>query len=479
MFRRRKLIARLDAGAVESAQLADDMPAAAAKVAADAPDATGATPPRRPVSASQSLQSHARAATLLIATFALTVSAWSFGFTIDGAVVAPGTIAVENSIKKVQHPTGGVVSELAVVEGQYVKAGDVVVRLDDTMARANLGIVVNELTGHRARLVRLHAERDGATELAFPQDLLARAAADKEIAAVVAGERTVFQARATTRSGQRQQLTERIGQLKQEIRGAQEQLDATRSQTVLARDEMKDLKKLFKKGLVPRNRVSQLEREVMRNEGQAGELVARVAQAQGRISETQVQISQLDRDLASEVAKDIREAETKIAELQERRVAAEDQLRKIDVKAPISGYVLQLAVHTVGGVVSPSEPMMMIVPDSERLIIEVKISPMDVDRIGPGQETLVRLSAFNGHTTPQVVGTVTRVGADLVREPQTQMAYYPGAITISDEEIRKLEGLKLVAGMPAEAFIKTGGRTFASYLFKPVRDQFFRALREE
>lgn len=430
-------------------------------------------------SAAEALSHHGRTAILLIAVFGGSFSAWSVTFDIEGAVVAPGVIAVEHNIKKIQHPTGGVVRELLVVEGQMVKEGDVLVRLDDTVTRANLGIVVNDLTAQRARVARLQAERDGAEQPVFPDDLVARAATDKDVASVIEGERSVFNSRATTRRGQKQQLTERIGQSREEIRGAEEQLVATRNQTVLAKDELKDLDKLWRKGLVPRTRVSQLEREIMRNEGLQGELLARVAQSQGKITETEVQITQLDRDLAAEVAKDIRETETKINELNERRLTAEDQFRRIEIKAPISGAVFQLAVHTVGGVISPSEPAMMIVPEGDRLIVEAKINPTDIDRVAVGQQTMIRLSAFNGHTTPQVAGVVTRVSGDLVKEQQTQQSYFTAGITISDEEIKKLRGLKLLPGMPAESYIKTAPRTFANYLTKPIRDQFHRALRED
>lgn len=454
----------------------DDAPAEPASVF----EAQVELPPRGSMpSASTSLASHGRAAFALIALLGGTMTAFAMTLGIDGAVVATGTVAVEHNIKKVQHPTGGIVKELHVTEGQYVNGGDVLIRLDDTITRANLGIVMNELVAQRARLARLQAERDSLPKIDFPNDLTMRALSEPDVANVLIGEQTVFDTRAKTRRGQRQQLTERIGQLKDEIKGAEQQLESTKGQTVLARDELADINKLWRKGLVPRTRVSQLEREIMRNDGVAGELVARIAQAQGRISETEVQIMQLDRELSSEVAKDSREAETRIAELQERRSAADDQLKRIELKAPISGHVFQLSVHTIGGVINPGEPAMQIVPDGDRLIIDAKVNPMDIDRVAIGQETMVRLSAFNSHTTPQLVGTVTRIGADLVRDQTTGVSYFTVGVTLADGELKRLRGLRLVPGMPAETFIKTGERTFASYLMRPVVDQFHRALRED
>jgi HlyD family secretion protein len=199
----------------------------------------------------------------------------------------------------------------------------------------------------------------------------------------------------------------------------------------------------------------------------------------GKIAEIELQVLQLDRDLANEVAKEIRDVETRIAELNERRTAAEDQLKRVDIRAPISGVVHQLNVHTVGGVISASETIMLVVPESDVLIIEARVSPIDIDQVRVGQETRVRLSAFNQRTTPEVSGKLFRVAADLVKEPQTGQAYYPAGVRVSDAELAKLKELKLVPGMPAEVFIKTGERTLASYLVKPLLDQMQRAFKED
>lgn len=426
-----------------------------------------------------SLKRHGMITLAMIAVFAGTIAASSMTFKIDGAVIAQGFLAVEQHVKKVQHPAGGVVRTLHVKEGQTVEAGALLLELDDTIARANLGIIANEIASLQARLARLYTERDEGKSVDFPAALVENAKSNPEVARILAGELSVFKSRATTLTGQKQQLNERIGQLRDEIRGAQDQLTSVRNQTTLAKSELRDLKKLLRQGLVPRSRVSQIEREVIRNEGMSGELLARVAQAQGRISETELQIIQLDRDTTTEVTKEIRESEIRIAELLERRTAAEDQLRRIEIRAPIAGSVLQLNVHTVGGVVGPGEVMMQIVPKADRLIVDARIMPMDVDRVHVGQETHVMLSGLNAHTTPRLNGTVTRVGADLVRDPQTQQPYFSTAITIPESELHKITGVTLVPGMPADGYIRTGERTIGSYLMKPVLDQFQRALREE
>lgn len=419
------------------------------------------------------------AALLVVLLLGGTAAAWSIYVPLEGAVVASGVVVVESNLRKVQHPTGGVIGALNVREGQRVEAGEVVVRLDDTTTRANLGIVLNELTALRARLARLRAERDGRGEPAFPGDLQSRILNEPEIAQALEGERTLFRTRATTKVGQKQQLGERVKQLRDEIIGLNEQMDALLKQLVIVRDELKDLGDLHERGLAQRPRITSLQREILGKEGTVGEIKARIAQSLGKVTEIELQILQLDRELANEVAKETREVETKISELGERKTAAEDQLKRIEIRAPISGMVHQLTVHTVGGVVSASEPIMLVVPVADNLIVEARINPADIDQLQLGQETRIRFSAFNQRTTPEILGNVFRVAPDLIREQQTGLAYYVAGIRVAPDELAKLMSLKLIPGMPAEVYIKTGERTLASYLLRPLIDQMQRALKEE
>lgn len=429
-------------------------------------------------SAQQAMRRQLRTAFAVIMVLGGTTTVWSVLAPLDSAVVTPGTIVVEGSIKKVQHPTGGIIGAINVREGQRVEEGDLLVRLNDTVTHANLSIVVNELTAARARLVRLHAERDGALELVFPNDLLQRAEREAEVVAVLDGERRLFMSRMTTRSGQKDQLRERVGQLQQEITGLVEQETATARQLGVAQNEFKDLRDMVTAGLVPRPRITALEREIARHEGERGEIVGRIWSTRGKISETELQILQFDKDGATDVANDLRETETKIGELQARKITAEDQLSRVEIRAPNSGMVHQLAVHTIGGVVTQSEPLMLIVPEADRLIVEVRINPQDIDQVHVDQPARIRFPAFERRTTPEVEGKLFRVAADLTKEPQTGLSYYSAGIVIGNEELTKLQSMKLVPGMPAEVFIKTGGRTLASYLLKPLMDQMERAVRE-
>lgn len=410
--------------------------------------------------------------------FAGTATAWSVIARIDSAVVAQGTVVVESNIKKVQHPSGGVVGAIYVREGQRVTEGQVVVRLDETATRAALGIVINELTSTRVRAARLLAERNSATHVVFPPDILMRSASETEVRDLIEGEMRVFASRLTMRRGLKAQLDERIGQLNEEVKGLTGQQRSLETQLQVARYELGELRELEAKKLIPRPRITALEREIARNEGALGETVGRTLSSKGKIAETQLQVLQLDNDHMTEVSKELREAETRINELQDRRIAAEDQLRRIEIRAPISGIVHQLSVHTVGGVVNQTDALMLIVPETDRLIVEVRIQPQDIDQIHTGQPARIRFTSFNQRTTPEVMGKLIRVGGDLTKETQTGISYFVAGIEVHEEELAKLVGLKLLPGMPADAFMRTGDRTFASYLMKPLSDQMHRSIRE-
>ena len=375
-----------------------------------------------------------------------------------------------------QHPTGGVVGELRARDGDKVKAGDIVVRLDETITQANLAIVVKSLNELQSRLARLEAERDNVDTVVFPAELLARAG-DPELARSMTGERNLFEFRKSARAGQKAQLRERIAQLKEEIQGLTGQIAAKKRETELIGQELEGVRDLWRKNLVQIQRVTALERDAARLEGERGQLIASTAQAKGKISEIELQILQIDQDLRSEVAKDLREVQGKIAELVERKVAAEDQLKRIDIRAPQNGMVHQSTVHTVGGVITPGEAIMLIVPEADALTVEAKLAPQDIDQVRVGQTAALRFSAFSQRTTPELDGVVSRVSADLTTDQRTGAAYYVVRITLSDSEIARLEGLRLVPGMPVEAFIRTGERTVLSYVMKPFTDQITRSFR--
>jgi len=405
------------------------------------------------------------------------VGGWAFTTQIAGAVVASGVLVVDSNVKKVQHPTGGVVQALLVRDGDHVRAGDVLLRLDDTQTRANLAIVTKTLDELYARRSRDMAELLGAHEIEFPADLLARSL-QKEIGNTLEGERRLFAARKAARAGQKAQLEQRIGQSKDEINGLLTQKLARQEQVKWIEKELVGVNDLWHQNLIPYTRVTSLEREAARLRGEIGQLKASVAQTQGKISETELQIIQVDQDLRSEASKDLADIRSKILELVERKVAAEDQLQRIDIRAPQDGVVLQLAAHTIGGYIGQGEQIMLIVPNDEPMSVEARIAPEQIDQTHLNQEAVLRFTALDSRSTPELFGTISRVGADTIPDQKTNTSYYPVRITLPPSEIDRLDNKKLVPGMPVEVFIRTQYRNVLSYLIKPLEDQVSRAFKE-
>jgi membrane fusion protein, type I secretion system len=426
----------------------------------------------------QSIRQHLLIGASAIALLVAGVGGWAAATDLVGAIIAQGQMVVESNDKKVQHPTGGVVGELRVREGSRVKANDILIRLDDTQTRASLAIVTKALDELFARQARDEAERDGAAQIAFSQSLLDRAS-DPDVAHVIAGERKLFDIRRAARAGQVSQLRERIAQLKEEIQGTNVQQEARGSQIEWIHKELEGVNNLWAQQLVAYTRVTSLQRDAARLEGERGQLIASIAQSKGKIAELELQIIQVDQDMRAEVGKDIAEIRGKLSELGERKIAAEDQLRRIDIRSPLDGVVHQLNVHTVGGVITAGEAIMYIVPDSEALTVEVKIQPQDIDQVHVSQAALLRFPAFSQRTTPELTGTVTNVSPDVTQDQKTGASFYTVRISVGGDEIARLGGVRLIAGMPVEAFVQTGERNVMSYLMKPFSDQLMRAFREK
>ena len=402
---------------------------------------------------------------------------WATLVPLSGAVVVTGSLVVQSNVKKVQHPTGGIVAQIAARDGMHVNAGDLVVRLDETQARATLQVITNQLDEVRVRIARLVAERDGLDEPTMPRELTGQSGND-DAKARFASEKSLFKARATARQNQKELLQSRVAQLGEQIGGLDAQIKSNASQLELISGELQGVQSLYEKRLVPVTRLNTLQRESARLDGERGQLQSAIAETKSKIGEAQLQMIRVDQDFRSDVIKDLREAEGKQAELAERRVAALDQLNRIDIRATTSGIVHQLTIHTVGGVIGAGEVVMEIVPDSDDLQVEAKLAPNDIDQVKIGQTTLVRFSAFNQRTTPQLSGVVSYISADLSHDQQGNTSYYTVRVTLPEEEHRRLAGLQLVSGMPAEIFVQTGSRTMMSYLLKPITDQLRRAFNE-
>ncbi|MFL0692905.1 MAG: HlyD family type I secretion periplasmic adaptor subunit [Agrobacterium tumefaciens] len=393
---------------------------------------------------------------------------------IAGAVMATGNVVVNSEVKKVQHPVGGTISEIRVANGQRVQAGELLARLEPTLAQANLAIISAALDEVLAKRARLLAERDGLTEIVFDSELVTRDR-DQNTKDVLNAELRAFNLRHDARQGEKAQLEERIVQLDEQVKGLEQQAEAMETQVSLASRDLELAQKMFKQQLVQYTRLNGAEREKADLDGQLAGIRASIAQTRARISETKLEIFQIDQKLRGEVARELTEVSASISELRERKLSAEDQLRRLDIRAPQDGTIHQLAIHTIGGVVTPQEILMLIVPQSDLLVADVRIAPADIDQVTIGQGAFLRFPAFNQRLTPELNGTVERVSPDLITDTQTRTSYYAARVTLD------LEGqhLALKPGMPVEAFLRTSDRTVGSYLTKPMTDFFTRAFRSE
>jgi HlyD family secretion protein len=426
----------------------------------------------------QAIRQHILVSLVVVVLLVGGIGGWAATSEFAGAVIAQGQLVVDTNVKKVQHPTGGVVAELRVRDGDMVNLGDIVIKLDDTQTRANLAIVVKGLDEFAARRAREEAELEGKDTVTFPEELTGRKD-DPEIAKILTGEAALFEIRRKTREGLKAQLTERVSQSEEEITGLVAQVESKDKQIEWIKKELEGVRQLWTKQLVQFTRVTTLEREQARLEGERGQLVASIAQSRGKISETKIQILQIDQDMRTEVGKDLADIRGKSAELVEKKVAAEDQLKRIDIRAPQSGMVHQLDVHTVGGVVTAGQQIMLIVPAADKLIVEAKVQPQDIDQVRVGQPAVMRFTAFNSRTTPELNGEVVVVSGDVTQDQRTGASYYTARIAVPPSEIARLDAPKLVPGMPVEVFIQTTIRTVVSYFVRPFQDQIAKAFREK
>ena len=393
------------------------------------------------------------------------LGSWAAITQFAGAVVASGSLVVESDVKKVQHPSGGIVGQLLVREGEQVKAGDLLVRLDETTTKANLLIITDSLDEQSARRARLEAERDEAVAIDF--SALAGRQNEPKIGRLTAGEQKLFEFRSRSAEG------------REEIDGLSSQVTSKSREITLVNQELKGVRELWEKNLVPITRVTALERDAARLDGERGALQSSIAQSKGKISETELQILQIDRQIKTDVTKELADVRAKTTELEERKVSAEDQLKRIDIRAPQDGIVHQLTVHTVGGVITQGEPIMLIVPNRDSLLVEARIPPSEIDQVHLRAPATLRFTSFNQRTTPTIEGEVIRTSADITQDSKTGLAYYTIRVGFSESELQRLGQVKLVPGMPVESFIRTDERTVLSYLLKPVHDQVARAFREK
>ncbi len=404
---------------------------------------------------------------------------WAATTNIAGAIVASGSIEVDQNRQVVQHPDGGVVHEILVEEGDEVAAGDVLIRLDPTLLRSELAITEAQLFELMARRARLQAERDGRDEITFSEDLLAEAETNPEVQELVEGQRNLFQARRDSVSREIEQLGKRSEQIDEQVNGIDSQREALSEQLDLIQQELTDQETLLERGLAQASRVLALQRERARMAGTMGELTAQRAQSLGQSTEIEIEILKLDTARREEAITTLRDLQLRERELAEERRAIKERLSRLDITAPVSGVVYGMTVFTPRSVIRPADPVLYLVPQDRPLVIAAQVEPIHIDKLFVDQDVSLRFSSLDQRTTPELFGEVTQISADAFEDESSRIRYYRAEIVLKEGEIDRLpEGSTLIPGMPVEAFIRTEDRTPLAYLVKPFTDYFAKAFRE-
>lgn len=416
--------------------------------------------------------------TIIVLIFFGVFGAWAVFAPLDSAAIAVGTVEVENNRKIVQHLEGGIVKDILVRDGDEVKAGQTLIRLVGIQPRAQLQLIRGQRNALFARAARLRAERDGNSGISFPEELNVQSD-DPRVQESMLGQLNIFEARRDAIDGQRRILGQRVAQFREEIIGLQAQIRSADEQLVLIDDELTGLQTLFDKGLTPKSRLLALQRRRAEIQGERGQNLSGIARAKQNITEAEIRIFELRTEQISEVVAELREVETELLDLEERLGAAVDVQRRTDVISPADGIVVDMQVTNVGAVIQPGERLLDVVPGNEKLVIEARVTPTDIDVVHPGLPAQVRLVAFNQRITPTVEGTVASVSADRLIDEATGESYYTARIEISNPDDPTLDGLVLLPGMPAEVLIRTGERTLVQYLVSPVQQSFTRSLTEQ
>ncbi|WP_340264841.1 HlyD family type I secretion periplasmic adaptor subunit [Sphingobium mellinum] len=395
---------------------------------------------------------------------------------IGSAVIGSGQVGAESRVKRIAHPTGGVITEILVSNGQHVARGQLLIRLDNKVTGADAtysNLTVEQLLAQRARL---EAEQLGSGKLRFPPELTQANTASARQA--MADEQRLYTIKASEEAGLRAQLAARQTQYSQEIAGFQAQIIALQRQRTLIEPERRGVKDLWSQQLVTINRMNELERTAASIDGNIASLNAQIAQSRAKISETREQAIQLGDTRRSQAGVELNQVNTALNQQRVRSVAASDQQTRSEIRAPYDGIVEKIAFAAVGDVIKPAEPIMEIVPDRDQMIVEAALSPMDIDRVRSGQKARIRFSSFNRAATPEIPGRVTYVASDKSVDPEGKSAFYTARITV-DPAALNAAGLQLRGGMPAEVYIETGNRSMLSYITKPLRDQFARSFRDK
>jgi epimerase transport system membrane fusion protein len=418
----------------------------------------------------------ARRAGILIAVAVFGVfGLWATLAPLNGAAHAPGTVTVRSYKQVVQHLEGGMVSEIHVQNGDFIEAGGPLVTLDSTQSLAQMEIANAQFAALSAIEARLIAERDGLNSIVFPAPLSAAGANALEEMAV---QTQIFEARKAAREGGIAVLEQRIEQLHSRVTGLEAMKVSKEELATSYAEELEDVRLLLKEGFADKLRLRELERNHAMLKGEAAELVATISSTEMQIGETQLQILQMNNEFQSEVVNQLGEVQTNLKDSRERTTALHDVVDRTVIRAPVSGVVNGMQYHTIGAVIGPGNPIADIVPQSDELVVEARVTPIDIDRVSVGQDATIRFSAFSS-SVPTISGTVLSVSADAVVDQNTGVPYYMARVQVTPEGLQELGDLELVPGMPAEVFIASGSRTFLQYVMKPFSNALARSLIED
>jgi HlyD family type I secretion membrane fusion protein len=410
----------------------------------------------------------------LVAGFA----AWALLAPLNSAAVAPGTVVVNSNRQTIQHLEGGIIKSLSVRDGDRVEKGEALLTMDGTQGQALLSLLEGRFDSARAEQARFFAERAALDTLLFSEDLLQKAAVNEETALILDGQRNLFDARHKMLAGQTSIYENRITQSELQIGGLRLQHAAKERQNALFKRELAGLQSLNEKGFASTNKVLAFQREVAQLEAELGTVQSNIAAVQQEIGEARLQILQIRKTFIENVENSLRDNQTQVFDLSQQMLAARDQVSRLVVRAPVAGTVVDMAVHTVGGVLPPGQRVMDIVPKDDQLVVEAQMKPTDIDGVVPGQPAEIRLTTLNSYTMAPLHGTVLYVSADRLTDSRTAGAYYTVRIETNPEEVSQLKDIQLVPGMPAEVMIDKGSRTFFEYLMGPIGRVLNNAMRQ-
>jgi HlyD family type I secretion membrane fusion protein len=416
--------------------------------------------------------------TTITLSFILGFLGWAAFAPLDSALVAPGVVVVESHRKTIQHLEGGIVKEILVHDGQQVKAGQTLIVLDDTQARVNLELLQDEADELTAQEVRLNAERDGAAQIVFPPDLLARQSDPKVDEAIRVEEKT-FQSRKDSLDQQIGVLTSRKGENERVIAGLKDEQTALETQIALIAQETTSVQLMVNKGLEPVPKLLALQRQAADLTGQRGQLIEKISQVDLNNGENNLQIVNLKSQQLDEVLKDLSEVQGKRFDLMDRIQAARDTLNRVTMTAPVAGEVMNLEVHTKGAVIKPGDTVAEIVPENDQLEVEAHVKPEDADDVYVGMAARVNLSAYKQRRLPMILGTVTGISPDRITDPHTEQSYFNALISVDRAALKPYPEARIIPGMPVEVAMQTGAHTALDYFIEPIRAVLRNGMREK